>query len=371
MKHLKLIGVIGILFLFLSACVQTHGSGKDWKIPEVPFPLSEPGPYFVGRQDYRIIDKSRNNREILVEFWYPAKEKMDENGKVIKYQAAPDKSGAPYPLILTEHRSGRNIFGEHLASHGFVMAIITVPDHADLGWDYQMIEWPRDFLYGLDQIATNPPEELKKIINTNAIGVTGYSFGGDISITLSGAQIDPKFYLAYCENPPRIATSYFSAEEYHKYTCISANKWEDLSLSAGESITALDNGLWQPLTDKRILAVMPMAASGTWLYGEKGLVVVKKPVLIIAPTADEFIPYSEETAYLFDHLGSSDKSMISFIGKGHVEMVQDDEQIKRMRHFATAFFGYYLQGRNDYQMYYSKEFVSKYSDLHWGIYSEE
>ncbi len=39
---------------------------------------------------------------------------------------------------------------------------------------------------------------------------------------------------------------------------------------------------------------------------------------------------------------------------------------KRMYHFATAFFGYYLKGREDYSEFFSEDFVSKFDDLAWG-----
>jgi hypothetical protein len=58
--------------------------------------------------------------------------------------------------------------------------------------------------------------------------------------------------------------------------------------------------------------------------------------------------------------------MISFIGKGHM-MVFDTEQANRMKHFATAFFGYYLQERDEYAIYFSEDFVTRYDDLAWGV----
>ena len=48
-------------------------------------------------------------------------------------------------------------------------------------------------------------------------------------------------------------------------------------------------------------------------------------------------------------------------------MVFDPPQMAQMKHFATAFFGYHLQGRTEYQEYFSEEFVSQYPDLFWGV----
>jgi len=52
-------------------------------------------------------------------------------------------------------------------------------------------------------------------------------------------------------------------------------------------------------------------------------------------------------------------------------MIFDREIIPRMAHFAVAFFGYHLQGRDEFAQYFSEEFVSQYDDLAWGVYSGE
>jgi predicted dienelactone hydrolase len=104
-------------------------------------------------------------------------------------------------LIITEHQSF--IFQTHLASHGFVMARIQIPDHNNYSdWDFQMVDWPRDFLFVLDQIGSSPPEGLEGVIDSDNVGATGYSYGGDISLALSGVRIDPEYYLSYCKQPP-------------------------------------------------------------------------------------------------------------------------------------------------------------------------
>jgi hypothetical protein len=39
-----------------------------------------------------------------------------------------------------------------------------------------------------------------------------------------------------------------------------------------------------------------------------------------------------------------------------------------LHHFATAFFGTYLQGKSEYRQLFSGEFVSQFDDLAWGVY---
>ena len=172
------------------------------------FPLSEPGPYYAGSKSLKLVDEGRGNREIDVVLWYPALKEKDAKGHVIRRDAAPDMSGAPYPLILTESSTGGFMLLDHLASHGIVMVQITIPDHDDyFDWDKNMLDWPRDFVFVLDQIAANPPEGLEGVMDTDNVGATGYSYGGDIALTLSGVRIDPEYYLKHCDNPPVVESA--------------------------------------------------------------------------------------------------------------------------------------------------------------------
>jgi hypothetical protein len=111
-----------------------------------------------------------------------------------------------------------------------------------------------------------------------------------------------------------------------------------------------------------------MAGEGWWLFGERGLAAFDRPALMIAGTKDELY---RENALMFDHLGSPDKAFISFVGPDHLLMVQRQDILKRVGHFAVAFFGYHLQGREDLAFFFSEEFVSQFDDLVWGVVEGE
>lgn len=49
-------------------------------------------------------------------------------------------------------------------------------------------------------------------------------------------------------------------------------------------------------------------------------------------------------------------------------MIENPKRIDRINHFVTAFFGRFLQGREDYAEYFSEDFVEQYEDLVWGVY---
>jgi predicted dienelactone hydrolase len=328
----------------------------------VSFPLSEPGPYNVGKREFTIVDENRNNRMVQITIWYPALKQTE--GSLTMTDREPDLSGAPYPLILTEIISAKNIIRSHLASYGFVMAEIEGPGYFDK-WDFQTIDWPLDFLLALDQITSNPPDRLVGVIDATHTGIL--TFGGQISLALSGARIDPGYYLSYCEQLPTLQPP---IESWYSYlACDLAKKWDAFAAHAGDEITTSDDGLWQPLTDERIRAVMPMVADGAWLFGEQGLTTVDRPVLLIQASKDS--PYQmTEAAFIFEHIGTPERYMISFIGQNQASML-DGNSKEGIKHFATAYFGFYLQEREDYADFFSEEFVAQFGNLAWGVYPNE
>jgi predicted dienelactone hydrolase len=396
MKRIGLIGIIGFGLFLLCACSSTTMTPpattaikpeasatilldlitstppptstilpQDTQEPP-SFSLSELGPYYTGFRNYTLVDESRDNRQIKLTIWYPALNQVDDDGKVIVFNAVPDLSGGPYPLILTSQNTGTYLFRSHLASYGFVMAIIGYPEDYDY-WDFQMIDHPRDMVFVLDQIASNPPEGLEGIIDSDHVGVTGYSSDGDVSITLGGARVDPEFYLSQCEQAPLLQPA--PPVQWVISICGLAKKWDEFTSHEGDEITTSDDGLWQPVTDERIRAVMPLSSGGAWLYGERGLAAIDRPIFIIGAYEDEIVPYQFEAAYIYNHIKIPEKYLVTFTNRSHM-MVLNTEAAARMKHFATAFFGYYLQGREDYAKYISRDFVMQFVDLAWGIYKK-
>lgn len=333
----------------------------------VSFPFSEKGPYDFGtRQNYEFVDSSRGDLGISLTVWYPAILPDDAPPSDYNFDALPDTSGAPYPLVLSSSKVG-SIFGPHLASYGFVVVGVNAMDSSP-SWGKWLINHPLNILFALDQVAASPLSGLEGMVDPSHAGAMGYSFDGYNALALSGARVDPEFYLAQCANAAAMNPA--PPEWWIKYNCDMSAGWDEFAALAGASITASEDGLWQPMTDERILAVMPMAPEGAWLFGERGLAAVDRPTLIIGATKDDINLYDREASYIFEHIGTPDKIMISFIGEDHM-MVGSDEPVARMKHFAAAFFGYYLQRQADYAEYFSEDFVSQHSELAWGVYKGE
>ncbi len=355
MNFMRLLGTIGILSLFLAACGPTRKPAD--------YPLAESGPYHVGTRTVKFVDERRGGRQVSVTVWYPAKGPADATSTAAVRDAEPDRSGEPYPLILSSTKMA-NTLALYIVSHGFTWASV---DGIDTYYAFYegAINQPLDILFALDQVAANPPEGLEGLIDSENAGSIGYSFDGFNSLAMSGARIDPEYYLAQCPTPDTTTESILG--DLSAFNCVPARNWDDLTTYVGESITSSQDGLWQPLTDQRIRAFMPMAGEGWWLFGERGLAAVDRPVLMIAGTQDELY---KENVLIFEHLGTSDKTLISFVGKSHGDML-NMPLTEHMAHFAVAFFGYHLQGREDYAAYFSQEFVGQHDDLAWGSYEGE
>ncbi len=364
----------GMVMLVLAACVpatvpapqvtpawtqvtptQTQVSGEP-----LSYPLSELGPYTVSNHRVAFEDPSRENREVSLTVWYPAIPPEGKAGDrvVIRPDLTPDLSGAPYPLILSSSQMARDL-APYLVSRGFAWVSVN-GINTYLKMREQMYEQPLDLLFALNQAASDRLEGLEGVIDAEHAGAIGYSFDGYNSLALSGARIDPAYYLAQCPAPDPTTEAILSTAS--SYNCVPADEWDRFTAQAGEAATAGEDGLWQPLTDERIRAVMPMACEGWWLFGERGLATVDRPTLIIVGAEDALYP---ENALIYEHLGTPDKAMITFADLDHM-LVFQTEPVARMAHFAAAFFGTHLQGREDLAWYVSEDFVSQHADLIWG-----
>ena len=329
------------------------------------FPLSQPGPFFPGKLRPVLEGAQRDGSDLPITVWYPAIQPEGFAGTVAA-KAAPDLTQAPYPLLI-----GPTIFlerfGVHLASHGFVAAGVDFQGPSGQ-WGPWLIDYPLETLAMLDRLAAGGVPELEAAIDAKNTGAVGYSFSGYNTLAMSGARVDPQFYLEQCASPPALSGS--SAEDVvvqgvFDYFCSLSKDWEALAEHAGEALTRSEDGLWQPMTDPRIRAVMPMALEGSYLFGERGLGFVDRPVLMIVGSEDSRdTDFETESLWVFERMGEPDRGLIAFLGQEHM-MVFDLEPAERMQHFITAFFGHRLQGRDEYAAYYSPEFVAQFGDLQW------
>ena len=135
---------------------------------EINLPLSEPGEYFTGKKVYSFVDAARKNRKVSITVWYPAIRPVDFKGNYALKDAELDKSGAPYPLIISSSKVG-NVFAPHLASYGFIVAGVEAQDSYQT-WEIWLIDFPLDQLFILDQIGAGYVKELEGVVDADRTG---------------------------------------------------------------------------------------------------------------------------------------------------------------------------------------------------------
>lgn len=151
--------------------------------------------------------------------------------------------------------------------------------------------------------------------------------------------------------------------------------WDELVTYRTQFLPPLtDEGLWPPLGDERIQAVLAFSPCFSQLFGEQGLAAATVPTLLVAGTADQFCPYEHDAVFDYSHLGSQDRYLITLINGDH-DSPTASANTSAINHFTAAFFGRYLQDREDYTPYLTSEYVDEIETemdlgLIWGIYDE-
>jgi predicted dienelactone hydrolase len=318
-------------------------------------PLAEPGPYAVGQMAMRFQDVPRDRQVINTSIWYPALAGASGNAN------EPDRSGAPYPLVLYSHGWGGspaeaedNGLAQALVSQGFVVvAMRHNTDNSYLGF----IDRPLDTLFILNSLAALDEGDLVGMIDTDRVGVTGYSFGAHTAMVAGGARFSPPDIQAFLANPDDTT---------------DLQDWNVFAEYAARFLELDGDNLWPAITDDRIQAVLPIAGADALLFGEAGTAAISKPVFIVAGTADELSPYSD-MLQAFEYMGATDHYLLSLVREDHFFPLNPDIQ-RVLAHFAVAYFGYYLQDKAEYASYLSADYVSSLTNsdnLIWGVYSDE
>ena len=197
-------------FIFAAEQLYTH---QPTVTPELAFD----GEYKVGVSTLKAVNPKQlsatnftkfEDRELTLEVWYPAV--VAEDAEFATYKdvtrtnkefellagayrdANPVKAKKEFPLIVFSHgytgyRSIMFYLGEHLASHGYVVASIDHKDstNADViasgspfsGFPSTLLNRARDQQFVLDYFSklTTP---LGRVVNTNAAVASGHSMGG-------------------------------------------------------------------------------------------------------------------------------------------------------------------------------------------------
>jgi predicted dienelactone hydrolase len=370
--HLRYVAVLWIIVL----AVLVTPLAAQTPTPSA-FPLAERGPYAVGVKNIQLTDDSRDGRVTSNFVWYPAiapenatQQQQDDAYDEGWLNALPDLQGASYPLILfspgwnqpPEYFSANAI---PLASRGFVVVSIGHPqDRSPLSF----VDRPLDVLFTLDQLSSNVPSELAGLIDTDHVGVMGFSFGAYTAMALSGARIDPVAVNSWTAQP--LVTD--PVDYTDPRTFWPDWNWEAIEAYRSQWSPPLQDGeMWPAFTDSRIQAVIMVSCGWMPMFGENGLAAATVPTFMFAGTEDASCPY--EATYTVANLGSQDRYLLTVVGGGHGAGLYPYE-LPATIPLEAAFFNKYLRDQPENEQYLTADYVDSVEaqlnlGLVWGLYT--
>lgn len=292
-------------------------------------------------------------------------QRLQMAGKVRQYAAdvyVPKPSKLqPMPIVVISHGlgSGRKsfkYFAEHLASHGYVVA---VPEHPgssnqqfealldgkadDVSRPMEFIDRPLDVSFLLDELGrlSLTDDRFKGRLNFKQVGVMGQSFGGYTALALVGAT--------------------FSAERIQKDCGPELSKSLNLSLLLQCQVQQLPKKNYV-LRDPRVKAAIAVNPISSSVFGPAGFKTVQAPVMIVSGTQDSIAPPLAEQIEPFTWLPKIEKRLILIDGATHfstIDELQPSEKVfvtpkeligrtpdvarSYMRGLGLAFFQTYVQ----------------------------
>ncbi len=234
----------------------------------------------------------------------------------------------PMPVIVISHglgsgRTSFKYFAEHLASHGFVVAIPEHPGSSerqisallegkadDVSNPREFIDRPLDVSYLLDELTrlnqTDGP--FKGRININQVGVMGQSFGGYTALALVGAKINFASLQKGCD----------------KSFAQSLNLSLLLQCQA-QQLPKKDYD-FRDARVKAAIAVNPVTSS---IFGVEGLKSIQAPVMMISGTSDSITPPLSEQIEPFTWLPNIEKRLILMDGATHFSTIDQLQPAER------------------------------------------
>ena len=339
-------------------------------------PYAVHGPYAAGARDFEIED---GDHSVGITVWYPAlnpdnareeityhvSEKVPRSGLTVSradlpikgraiQNAVPDTVHGPYPLVifstgLAGFRQSSAYLLEHLATYGFVVMAADPRGETNSSCWAGAATRPIDtkLTISFADKATAAGGTLEQLIDMEHIAVVGHSSGGWTALVGGGAQFD----FGWCGAHP----DFGNCPQFVPHA-------EEIAALLG--LQAVPSGLWPPMYDRRVGAVIALAPDGDiWGAEYEGVAVMKVPTVVMVGTEDTVSPPDQAAYPIYQHLGSAQKGLIKFENADHFVFViacrdaswlptlacsqvewDMDRAHDLINHFATAFLLTELRG---------------------------
>jgi predicted dienelactone hydrolase len=263
--------------------------------------------YFVGMTQVEYVDPTDGGRSLNYMLIYPAA--LDVTGTPFKiflsaklhlYKDAPIVSdGLKHPLVVFSHGAGGNgsgyaWFGEYLASHGYLVAMVyhyraNTFDSSALYVRNRLWQRPRDVSLDISHLLED--KVWGPHIDPNQIGVAGHSQGGFTALWLGGARVNPELFLAY-------------QRVWKNNQVVPAYLREQMQLDAKPA---------DGVRDHRVKAAFAMAPGDIQGFGmdEAGLRQMTIPAYLIVGAADTATPPKENAEFAAKYIPHAKLDVLS------------------------------------------------------------
>ncbi|NEP15824.1 MAG: alpha/beta hydrolase [Leptolyngbya sp. SIO4C1] len=271
-------------------------------------------------------------------------------------------------LAVLSHGVGGNrttlaYLAEHLASHGFAVAVVEHPGSSEAQLTAlfsgrarqaiepeELVQRPQAIQDLLDALDSDPL--LRRRIDVDQVGVLGQSFGAYTSLALAGATVNWESLKNSC--PPEVA---------------------QLNLSLLLQCSALTLPQPQPrLSDRRVRAAIAINPLGSAIFGQTGFANIGVPTMLVSGSADTVTPALAEQIRPFTWLDAAQKYLVLLQGGTHFSTIYDPETEiiavpqaaigpapelaeRYVRVLSLAFFQTYLANQPDYQSVLSPDYA--------------
>ncbi len=389
--------MIPVILLVLFCLNVTHAEGKNSIIAEQVYQgissdvlptLAAAGEYPVGvktidivnPKQLNILTQSVEDRKLVVEVWYPAKKPKKKklatyedvtrlhkpfSVKGNAYRDANISSEGPFPLVVLSHgytgyRTLMFYLGEHLASHGFIVASIDHTDSTNADVDFKnapfsgflstLYNRSRDHYAALEYF-TELKNDFSKSIDGEKAGLVGYSMGGYGTINSIGGCY--AFSAAF-------VGAFFGIKDQDQQEKMAAL----LNSCAGGQYDNIS-------VDKKWKAAVAIAPWGNQhgIFNQEALADISTPVLFISGDQDD-ISHHGSIKKLFSDIGTEEGYFLTYqnarhniaahpapstarsneIDFGHYwEASWNAEQINAVnKHFILAMMNCYIKGESEF-----------------------
>ena len=329
-----------LVVAFTPACddAEPHVEPSDEEPAPVELaPYDARGPFVVG---FRQLEAPGSGGEppLQIKAWYPAARDGAGAGAEIEYEielkpadwqafepsvvrghalrdAPLDPRVGARPLLVFSHGYMINPewyseLVEHYASKGFV---VLAPEHVEADWllaAAASFARPRDVSRTLDlaEMLSAEGGALAGLIDVDQVGVVGHSYGGYTALAVSGARFDLAPFEQRC--------AALAADDPKAFLCAPfLGRAEEMAALAG--LADVPAGIWPSQRDPRVDAIVPMAGDA-YLFNAAGLSSVTVPMLALGGTMDVGTPWDWGAQLSYDHVSSSEKSLVAFEGADHM-----------------------------------------------------